>query len=143
GGREGAGVFRYEPRTHKFEVYTDVNYANPHGHVFDRWGQDIIIDGTSATPYDAALISGQTEEGLRHRRTQLAVYTRQPRPCPGAEILSSRHFPESMQGNLLVPNVIGFLGIQQYKVVNDGAALVGTRVEDIVRSSDPNFRPSD
>jgi len=34
------------------------------------------------------------------------------------EILSSRQFPDSMQGNLLVANVIGFLGILQYKIAD-------------------------
>ena len=28
-----AGVFRYEPRTQKFEVYVTYGFANPHGHV--------------------------------------------------------------------------------------------------------------
>src|SRR5581483_2818966 len=51
-------VFRYEPRTQKFEIYVAYNFANPHGHVFDRWGQDIVIDGTSATPYHGPLFSG-------------------------------------------------------------------------------------
>ena len=41
-----AGVFRYEPRTQKFDVYVSYGFANPHGHVFDRWGQDIVTDGT-------------------------------------------------------------------------------------------------
>ena len=41
------------------------------------------------------------------------VYQQRTRPCPGIEILSSRHFPEEFQGNLLVANVIGFQGILQ------------------------------
>src|SRR5262249_3292134 len=28
-----AGVFRYEPRTQKFDVYVTFGFANPHGHV--------------------------------------------------------------------------------------------------------------
>ncbi len=48
-----------------------------------------------------------------------------------------------MQGNLLVPNVIGFQGILQYKVEDNDASLAGTEVEPIVFSTDPNFRPSD
>ena len=43
------GVFRFEPRTWKFEVYVPMNFANPHGHVFDRWGQDIVFDGPAAS----------------------------------------------------------------------------------------------
>jgi hypothetical protein len=59
------------------------------------------------------------------------------------EILSSRQFPDSMQGNLLVPNVIGVLGILQYKISDTNSAFFGKEVEPIVQSDDPNFRPSD
>src|SRR5437660_3904060 len=110
-----AGVFRYEPRTHKFEVYVNFGFANPHGHVFDRWGQDIVVDGTGANPYHAALFSGHTDFPQRHARPP-QVYNPRTRPCPGMEILSSRHFPDAFQGNLLVPNVIGFQGILRYKL---------------------------
>ncbi len=47
-----AGVYRYEPRTQKFEVYVSYPFANPHGHVFDRWGQDFVTDGTGNVNYD-------------------------------------------------------------------------------------------
>src|SRR5204863_1128672 len=61
-----AGVYRYEPRTQKFEVYVNFGFANPHGHVFDRWGLDIVIDGTGANPYHAALFSGHLDYPQRH-----------------------------------------------------------------------------
>jgi lysophospholipase L1-like esterase len=37
------GVFRFEPRTWKFEVYIPFNFPNPHGHVFDRWGRAAVL----------------------------------------------------------------------------------------------------
>jgi glucose/arabinose dehydrogenase len=57
--------------------------------------------------------------------------------------LSSSHFPERFQGNLLVGNVIGFLGILNYELSDDGASLKGEEAEPIIQSEDPNFRPSD
>ncbi|MCI0638708.1 MAG: HEAT repeat domain-containing protein, partial [Gemmataceae bacterium] len=137
-----AGVFRYEPRNHKFDVYVNYGFANPHGHVFDRWGQDFVVDGTGANPWHAALFSGQTEYPQRHARPP-QLYQQKTRPCPGMEILSSRHFPEENQGNLLVGNVIGFHGILQYKIKDKGSSFEGVEVEPIVSSKDPNFRPSD
>jgi putative heme-binding domain-containing protein len=137
-----AGVFRYEPRTQKFEVYVAFNFANPHGHVFDRWGQDIVIDGTGANPYHAALFSGQVDYPHRHSHPP-QVYKPKTRPCPGAEILSSRHFPPENQGNLLVANVISFRGILQYRLEDRGASIIGKEVEPILSSTDPNFRPAD
>ncbi len=137
-----AGVFRYEPRTQKFDVYVTFGFANPHGHVFDRWGRDIVIDGTGSNPYDAALFSGHLEYPNKHARPPM-VWTPKTRPCPGMETLSSRHFPQEMQGHVLVGNVIGFLGILRYKLEDDGASFVGREQEPILSSTDPNFRPSD
>ena len=38
-------------------------------------------------------------------------------------------------------NVIGFQGIGQYKITEDGSGFVGTELEPIIQSDDPNFRP--
>jgi putative heme-binding domain-containing protein len=138
-----AGVFRYEPRTQKFDTYVSFGFANPHGHVWDRWGQDIVYDGTGANPYHGALFSGHLDFPAKHNRPP-QVYQQRTRPCPGVEMLTSRHFPPEMQGHLLVANVIGFQGILQYKVEDKGGSLTATEVQPpIVSSTDPNFRPSD
>jgi putative heme-binding domain-containing protein len=137
-----AGVFRYEPRAQKFEVYITYPFANPHGHIFDRWGQDIVVDGTGSQPYHAALFSGRMEYPQKHARPP-QVYQQRTRPCPGIEILSSRHFPDEFQGNLLVGNVIGFQGILRYRIDDRDSSFAGTELEPILFSSDPNFRPSD
>jgi glucose/arabinose dehydrogenase len=139
------GVFRYEPRTHKLSVYVAMifpPFANPHGHVFTRWGQEIIQDGTTAVPYLGASASVHIQFPHRHPAAP-AIYTQRIRPCPGTEILSSRHFPESMQGDLLVGNVIGLHGILRYKLNEKGSGLEGVEQEVVLQSSDTNFRPSD
>lgn len=139
-----AGVFRYEPRTQKFDAYARFGFANPHGHAFDRWGQDIIVDGTGANPYQGGLISVHLNSGPNDKHPHPPqVYQQRTRPCPGIEFLSSKHFPAESQGNLLVANVIGVQGILQYKMGDKGAGLSGTEGEPILTSSDPNFRPSD
>src|SRR5437764_9627294 len=137
-----AGVYRYEPRAQKFDVYISYGFANPHGHVFDRWGQDIVVDGTGANPYHAALFSGHLDYPNKHNAPP-QVYKQRTRPCPGMEYLSSRHFPPEFQGNLLVPNVIGFQGILRYKIEDKGSSFTGTELEPVLSSLDPNFRPSD
>lgn len=137
-----AGVFRYEPRTQKFAVYVTYGFANPHGHVFDRWGQDIVVDGTGSNPYHAALFSGYLPFPEKHQHPP-QVYQQRTRPCPGMEFLSSNQFPEEWQGNLLVANVIGFQGILRYKMIDNGASFSAIEQEPILSSNDPNFRPSD
>jgi len=135
-------VFRYEPRSQKFDVYVSFGFANPHGHAFDYWGQDVVFDGTGAQPYHGALFSGHVEFPQKHGRPP-QVYQQRTRPCPGVEYLSSSHFPEEFRGNLLVGNVIGFQGILRYKVNDDGASFSATELEPILYSTDPNFRPAD
>ena len=39
------------------------------------------------------------------------------RPTSGIEFVSSRHFPEEVQGDILINNNIGFLGAKQHKVI--------------------------
>ena len=140
--RVNAGVYRFEPRTFKFETYVAYGFANPHGHVFDRWGQDIVVDGTGAVPYHAPLFSGFLPFPIKHGRPP-TVYNQRTRPCPGMEILSSRHFPPEFDGNLLVGNVIGFQGILRYRLTDAESSLGAEELEPMVSSTDPNFRPSD
>src|SRR5206468_1217487 len=115
---------------------------NPHGHAFDRWGQDIVVDGTGANPYHAALFSGHVDFPQKHNRPP-QVYQQRTRPCPGIEYLSSSHFPDEMQGNLLVPNVIGVQGILRYKVLDKDSSFGAEEQEPVLLSTDPNFRPAD
>ena len=137
-----AGVFRYEPKAQKFDVYVSYGFANPHGHAFDHWGQDTIIDGTGANPYHGTLFSGHLDYPNKHNRPP-QVYQQRTRPCPGVEVLSSRHFPSQYQNTLLVPNVIGAQGILMYKIEDNDASFAGSEMEPLLMSSDANFRPSD
>jgi putative heme-binding domain-containing protein len=136
-------VFKYEPRTGKFGLYTSYSFANPHGHAFGRWGDDICVDGTGAVPYWGSVFSTRLD-GLDKHGGAPSVYRQRTRPCPGIEFLSSAHFPAEFQGNLLVGNVIGFQGILQYAFKPTQQAYPeAVEVEPIVSSSDPNFRPAD
>jgi glucose/arabinose dehydrogenase len=135
-------VFRYEPRAQKFDVYVSYGFANPHGHAFDAWGQDLVFDGTSSEPFHGVLFSGDIDFPHKHGRPP-TVYKQRTRPCSGVEFLSSRHFPEEFQGNLLVNNVIGDQGILRYKMDDQGSSFTAVEAEPIVMSSDPNFRPAD
>ena len=136
-------VFRYEPRAQKIDVYVTYGFANPHGHAFNAFGQDIVVDGTGSAPYDATLFSSHLDYPQKHSGTP-TVYKQRTRPCPAIEYLSSSHFPEEMRGSLLVGNVIGLQGILQYKVEEDGGSFGATEFpETLLSSTDENFRPAD
>jgi len=143
---DNGGVYRYEPLTHKFEAYVSYGFANPHGHVFDHWGQDFVTDGTGNVNYWATGFSGHVDYPTKHGHYQ-SYFKQHYRPSPGTGIISSRAFPDEMQGHLMDTNVIGFQGIGQYKFSDEGSGFVGTEVEPLIQAEpkkggDPNFRPA-
>ncbi len=137
-----ACIYRFEPLTGKFQRYVPYGFANPHGRVFDYWGNDIITDATGNDSYFAPAFSGFLSSGDHKGMKQF--WSRPSRPCPGTAILSSRHFPEEFQNNFLNLNVIGFQGVFRAKFSEDGSGLKGQTIEDLIKGDNnmiPNFRP--
>jgi putative membrane-bound dehydrogenase-like protein len=137
---ENAGVFRYEPRTEKLDVFVSYSFANPWGHVIDRWGQHFISDASNGNNYWGDAFSGHVDYPRKQRVMKEWTNTK-VRPTAGIEFVRSRQFPDSAQGNFLINNVIGFHGIKQYKVAEEGSGFAATEVEPLLQSSDTNFRP--
>src|SRR5438093_6099061 len=139
---EDAAIYRFEPRTSKFERYIPYGFANPHGRAFDYWGTDLVTDATGNNTYFGPAFSGHLDYPDKHHDFK-QFWEAPMRPCAGTGILSSRHFPEEFQGNFLDCNVIGFQGIYRVKVREEGSGLWGTTLEPpLVVSDDPNFRPT-
>jgi hypothetical protein len=91
--------------------------------------------------------------------------TKEVRPVTASEVVSSTHFPESMQGYFLICNVIGFLGIKHYHlernpdtgavwgepagseltvtVTNADGSQTVDKSRGLLMSGDKNFRPAD
>lgn len=134
-------IYRWEPRSGKFERYVAYGFANPHGKVFDYWGNDIITDATGNANYFAPAFSGHIDFPGSHPSMK-QFWERPSRPCPGTAILSSRAWPAEFNGNFLNTNVISIQGIFRVKVTEDGSGLHGETLEHLVTSDDPNFRPS-
>jgi azurin len=135
-----AGVWRYEPRTEKLSVFVSYPFANPWGHVVDRWGQNFVSDASNGDNYYGTAFSGHVDYPRKQRAMQKWTLT-SVRPTCGIEFVRSRHFPDSAQGNFLMNNVIGFQGIKQYRVQEEGSGFVAVEIEPLLQSSDPNFRP--
>lgn len=137
-----AGVFRYEPRTEKLDVYVSYGFANPWGQCWDYWGQDFVADASGGANYVAAAFSGDVDYPRKHPGLKQFL-VKQWRPTCGCEIVSSRHFPDEMQGDYLLNNCIGFQGVLQYRFKDEGSGFAADPVEPLLRSADPNFRPVD
>ncbi len=155
-----AGIWKYDPRTERFGVHVNFAFSNPWGHVFDKWGQDFIADASPGYSFWAAPLSGRIDYPLKHpggtQHRRLAketggdpkflfptFYKKRTRPSAGCEIISSRHFPDDVQGNFLVTNCIGDRAVLNHKVREEGSGFVGEEVEPLVSCEDGNFRPVD
>ena len=155
-----AGIWNYHPKTHDLSAFCNFAFANPWGHVFDRWGQNFIGDASPGNSYWAAPLTGRIDYplkhpgGSQHRRIASTTggdpayrfptfYKKRTRPLGGCAIVSSRHFPPEMQGNFLVTNCIGDRGILNHEVKEEGSGFIGTEVEPLLMCDDGNFRPVD
>lgn len=151
-----SAMYRFDPRRFTISMHA-TNSPNPHGISFDYWGYHYATDGTGGRAYQVR------PEGNGFKMHELLK--KEVRPVTASEVVSSAHFPESMQGDFLICNVIGFLGIKHYDLERNpetgkvwgepaGDELTvnitnadGTKRVDksrgLLMSGDKNFRPSD
>lgn len=151
-----SAMYRFDPRRFTISLHAN-NSPNPHGIAFDHWGYQYATDGTGGRAYQVR------PEGNGFKMHELLK--KEVRPVTASEVVSSTHFPESMQGDFLICNVIGFLGIKHYHLDRnaqtgavwgepEGGELAvttinadGTKKVDksrgLLMSGDKNFRPSD
>jgi mono/diheme cytochrome c family protein/glucose/arabinose dehydrogenase len=138
------GFYRFSPQKTKLERTTQVSIPNPWGFAFDEWGQDFFIH-TSGPPWNWNLpVSLKPPYGVATPGTINLVPNGQAvRPTSGLEFVSSRHFPDEVQGDALIGNCIGFLGVKQHSIADDGTGYKTAFRHDLLNSADGNFRPAD
>ena len=138
------GVFRFEPRTWKFEVYIPMNFPNPHGHVFDQWGRDIVFDATGGQPYYGPSFSTkkyypamETNKAPQARRRAHASGRRRRAPLepPLSRDDAGQHHRAQHDR---VPGAPELQAERRRRRVSSR-----TEVEPILQSADENFRPVD
>jgi hypothetical protein len=101
-----------------------------------------VADASGGANYFGTAFSGSIDHPLKHGGMKQFL-VKQWRPTAGCVLISSRNFPEEAQGNYLLNNCIGFQGVLQYKVREEGSGFHADPVEPLVKSEDPNFRPVD
>ena len=138
------GFFRYNPQRHHLERTAQVSIPNPWGIAFDRWGQPFFAETSGP---DVRWMLPATVKPLygiaTHKSFNLIEEAHKVRPTSGLEFVSSRHFPDEVQGDLLLNNTIGFLGMKQHKMEDDGTGYTSSHRQDLVQGTDGNFRPVD
>ena len=138
------GFYRYSPQRGRLERTIQMSIPNPWGFAFDEWGQDFLLH-TSSTKLNWALpMSVKPTFGSKTPPTRdLVPDGNKVRPTSGLEIISSRHFPDEVQGDIILSNSIGYLGIKQHQIEDDGTGWSTSFRHDLLKSSDGNFRPVD
>ena len=131
-----SAMYRFDPRRYAVSFHAG-NSPNPHGISFDYWGYHYANDGTGGRAYQVV------PEGNGFKMHELLK--KQVRPVPANEVVSSANFPDDMQGDFLICNTIGFLGIKQYDLERntETGRVWGEPKGDLLVSSDKNFRPTD
>ncbi len=142
-----SAMYRFNPRTFEYSFHAN-NSPNPHGISFNYWGYQFATDGTGGNAYQ---VRPDGKGGFRMQK----LLEKTVRPVPANGVISSGHFSEKYQGDFLILNSIGFLGIKQYDLVHstqgpdtDGDGFSdpyeearGTSISD--SNSKPEGRPGD
>ena len=153
---EASAMYRFDPRRFTISMHA-LNSPNPHGIAFDSWGYHYATDGTGGRAFQVR------PDGNGFKMHELLK--KEVRPVTASEVVSSTHFPESMHGDFLICNVIGFLGIKHYDLdrnpetgivwgepagdeltvntINADGTTTTDKSRGLLMSGDKNFRPSD
>ncbi len=138
------GFYRYNPQRRRLERTAQLSIPNPWGIAFDEWGQNIFAETSGPDVRWMTPGSVKSRYGVAtHKSYNLIEDAHRVRPTSGLEYVHSRHFPDEVQGDLLINNTIGFLGTKQHKMEDDGTGYKSVHRQDLVVGSDKNFRPVD
>ncbi|WP_025762407.1 PVC-type heme-binding CxxCH protein [Dyadobacter tibetensis] len=138
------GFYRYAPQLHKLERTAQLSIPNPWGIMFDDWGQPFFAE--TSGPDVRWMLPGSVLPrygNATHKSVNLIEDAHRVRPTSGLEFISSRHFPDDVQGDFLINNTIGFLGTKQHTLKDDGTGYASRHRKDLIVSTDRNFRPVD
>jgi mono/diheme cytochrome c family protein/glucose/arabinose dehydrogenase len=136
------GFYRYSPQRHRLERALQVSIPNPWGIAFDHWGQGFFLHTSGPsfcwmTPYRIKPQYGHS------MRTKDLLTSEKARPTSGLEFISSRHFPDEVQGDAILCNNIGYQGIKQHQMIEEGTGYTTKFRQNLLVSKDRNFRPVD
>ena len=138
------GFFRYSPQRNHLERTARLSIPNPWGTAFDRFGQPFFLETSDPdlhwmTPGSVKVDYGQ----FCPKPPAILEKNQRVRPTSGLEFVSSRHFPDEVQGDVILGNTIGFLGLKQHQILDSESGYKAKHRHDLLKSSDGNFRPVD
>lgn len=136
------GFYRYSPQGRTIIRYSQFNIPNPWGLAFNDYGQDLFLH-TSGTSFSWMLPGMVKARYGANMKAPSILKSNQVRPTSGVEFVSSRHFPDEVQGDVLINNNIGFLGTKQHRMIDEDPGFTTAFRQNLLVSKDLNFRPTD
>jgi mono/diheme cytochrome c family protein/glucose/arabinose dehydrogenase len=138
------GFFRYSPQRNHLERTARLSIPNPWGIAFDDYGQPFFLETSDPdlhwmTPGSVKVDYGQ----FCPKPPAILENSQRVRPTSGLEFVSSRHFPDEVQGDIILGNTIGFLGLKQHQILESESGYQAKHRHDLLTSTDGNFRPVD
>jgi len=138
------GFYRFNPKKGKLERAAQYSIPNPWGIAFNEWGQNFFLFTSGPD------VGWMPQIGVKNRynvnpKPPTILTDKATRPTSGLEFISSRHFPDDVQGDIILCNNITFHGGRQHQVKEDtvNGGFKAKWKQDLFTSSYGNFRPVD
>ncbi len=144
-----AAVWRYHPRSRKFEIFAE-GTSNPWGIDFDNRGNMFLTccviphmfhiipggryirqAGQNRNPYDF----GQLREISDHRHHEESGWAH-----AGCVVLDTELWPEELRGSVIFGSIHGN-SIKRDVLKPNGSTFIASHAPDFLKSGDKNFRP--
>lgn len=137
----GTGVWQYQPRTGRLEVFS-MGQVNPWGHIFDDWGQSFTTDGAYGEGINY-VFPGATFRCLPNQlpRILTGMNPGQPKQCGLAQITGS-HFAAEWQGQLITCDFRGHR-VNRFALSDAASGYRSQQLPDLMSSTHGSFRPVD
>ncbi|MEZ4701494.1 MAG: HEAT repeat domain-containing protein [Rhodothermales bacterium] len=138
--RQG-GIWHFRPESLRLDVFA-TGFVNPWGHEFDAWGQSFATDGAFHEGINHVFPGAAFVTAYQAERILPGLNPGQPKHA-GLAIVSGRHMPDSLQGNMIT-NDFRANRVNRFAVEDqpDGTYR-STQRPDLITTDHVAFRPVD
>ncbi|NND05132.1 MAG: hypothetical protein HKN87_02025 [Saprospiraceae bacterium] len=136
----GSGTWKFRPETERLEIFS-TGLINPWGEAFDQWGQSFATDGAAGSGISYLFPGAAHQTAVGAERVVQGLNYDTPKNT-GAEIIYSRHLPQSWQGSIITSDFRANRTVR-YEIEPKGSGYTAREVETILRSDHRAYRPVD
>jgi putative heme-binding domain-containing protein len=136
----GGGIWRFHPATKRLEVYAR-GFVNTWGTHFDRYGQVFATDGAYVEGINFVFPGSVFVTAVGGERFVAGLNPGSPKHC-GLEILSGKHWPESIRGSM-VTNDFRAHRVCRFVVSESQSGYESVQQQEIIKTPHVSFRPID